>query len=53
MDPHNIAMEGFFVLGERSRNKVDKDFIQSTIEKVFNVKLDIEAIYETYFTENL
>ena len=53
MDPHNIAMEGFFVLGERSRNNIDKQFIQSTIERVFNVKLDIEAIYEAYFTEKL
>jgi midasin len=53
MDPHNIAMEGFFVLGERSRNTIDKQFIQSTIERVFNVKLDIEAIYEAYFTEKL
>ena len=39
MDPEAIATEGFFVLGERSRNVQDKKFIQETIEKVFNVKL--------------
>ena len=37
MDPKAIATEGFFVLGERSRNATDKKFIQATIEKVFNV----------------
>lgn len=53
MDPRAIAMEGFFVLGERSRNVTDKKFILSTIEKVFKVVLDIDEIYESYFEENL
>ena len=42
MDPEAIAYEGFFVLGERSRNPTDKKYIQSTIEKVFKVKLSVE-----------
>ena len=37
MDHHAIAMEGFFVLGERSRNVTDKMYIKQTIEKVFGV----------------
>lgn len=42
-------MEGFFVLGERSRNATDKQYICETIEKVFKVTIDIEEIYESYF----
>ena len=53
MDPEAIATEGFFVLGERSRNVQDKKIIQETIEKVFNVKLKIESLYESYFEQNL
>lgn len=46
-------MEGFFVLGERSRHPADKLYIRQTIDKVFNVKLDVDQLYETYFEENL
>ena len=53
MDPQAIAMEGFFVLGERSRNAADKQYIRETIQKVFNVKLDVEGLYESYFEDNL
>ena len=53
MDPAAIATEGFFVLGERSRNQQDKAFILNTIQKVFNVKINIEELYESYFAENL
>ena len=53
MDAYTIALEGFLVLGERSRNVTDKKFIQATIEKVFGVKMNIEELYETYFEKNL
>jgi len=46
-------LEGFFVLGERSRNPTDKQYILSTICKVFNVKLNIEEHYSTYFNTRL
>ena len=49
VDFKHIATEGFFVLGERSRNQQDKLYIQQAIEKVFDVKLDIENYYENYF----
>ena len=53
MDPGAIATEGFFVLGERSRNATDKAYILTTIEEVFKVKIDLESLYEEYFAENL
>lgn len=51
--PENIALEGFLLLGERSRNQADKDFIKQTIEKVFAVKINEEKFYKEYFENNL
>lgn len=48
-----IALEGFLVLAERSRDRSDKLYIKQTIEKVFKVNLDIEAFYESFYQENL
>ena len=53
MDPRAIAIEGFLVLGERSRNQQDKQFILNTIQKEFRVSFDISEVYESYFSENL
>ena len=53
MEHATIAIEGFYVLGERSRNQTDKLYIKQTIEKVFSVQLDIEELYEAYFDKNL
>ena len=53
VDADQMAMEGFFVLGERSRNAQDKLFIKQTLEKVFKVQIDEENFYETYFDQNL
>ena len=53
MDPKAIATEGFLVLGERSRNNTDKQFILNTINRVFNVKLNINELYESYYSEHL
>ena len=50
---HDLAIEGFFVLGERSRNEMDKQFIKETIEKVTKVKIDERLYYEEYFSKNL
>jgi len=51
--PENIALEGFLVLAERTRNAADKLFIQQAIEKVFSVKLDPENFYNTFFENEL
>ena len=48
-----IALEGFFVLAERSRDRSDKLYIKETIEKIFKVKLDLEAFYQDFFAQNL
>jgi midasin (ATPase involved in ribosome maturation) len=50
---HDLALEGFLVLGERSRNESDKRFIKETIEKVCKVKIDERKYYEDYFNKNL
>jgi midasin len=49
----NIALEGFLLLGERSRNAADKTFIRETIEKVFGVKVEVEKFYAEYFEKHL
>ena len=49
----NIALEGFLLLGERSRNPGDKVFIKETIEKVFGVKINVEDFYRDYFNTHL
>jgi midasin (ATPase involved in ribosome maturation) len=46
VDQEQIALEGFLVLAERSRNLQDKHYIKVTIEKVFGVTLDIDKFYE-------
>lgn len=43
--PENVALEGYLLLAERSRNTADKAFIKQTIEKVFGVKIDEEKFY--------
>lgn len=48
-----IALEGFLVLAERSRDRQDKDYIRETIEKIFKVKLDIEKFYADFFNDTL
>jgi midasin len=48
-----IALEGFLLLGERSRNAADKTFIRETIEKVFGVKVEVEKFYAEYFEKHL
>ena len=46
MDQQAIALEGFLVLGERSREPKDKSFIRQTIERIFRTPVEIEAFYE-------
>lgn len=46
MDQYFIALEGFLVLGERSRDLKDKKYIKEAIEKVFGVTLNVEAFYD-------
>jgi midasin (ATPase involved in ribosome maturation) len=46
---HDLALEGYMALGERSRNEMDKKFIKETIEKVCKVKIDERKYYEDYF----
>jgi len=53
MDQYHIAVEGFLVLGERSRDPKDKLFIRKTIERIFKTQFDAEAFYEQYFNSNL
>ena len=50
---HDLALEGFLVLGERSRNDQDKRFIKETIEKVCQVKIDERKFFDDYFNKNL
>lgn len=51
--PENVALEGYLLLAERSRNATDKAFIKQTIERVFSVKIDEDMFYQQYFNENL
>jgi midasin len=51
--PENIALEGFLLLAERSRNATDKAFIKETIEKAFGVKIDEDQFYTRYFDSHL
>lgn len=53
VDQEQIALEGFLVLAERSRDLQDKQYIKAAIEKVFGVKIDIENYYEDFFKKNL
>ncbi len=48
-----IALEGFLVLGERSRNTQDKMFIKQTLERHFKVIIDLDNFYEQYFDKYL
>jgi len=52
MAPQDIALEGYLVLGERSRSQQDKEFIKKTIEKVLKCKIDEEQFYDSYFEKN-
>lgn len=45
----NFALEGYFVLAERSRSKEDQAFIRDTVENAIGVKLEVEVYYENYF----
>eukprot|EP00347_Sterkiella_histriomuscorum_P024492 403330924 len=49
----DLALEGYLVLGERSRNSQDKQFIKQTIERVVKTKIDEKQFYEDYFNKNL
>mmetsp|Transcript_29535 Transcript_29535/g.44965 ORF Transcript_29535/g.44965 Transcript_29535/m.44965 type:complete len:183 (+) Transcript_29535:3546-4094(+) len=44
-----IALEGFLVLGERSRSPEDKEFIRKTLETTFKCKIDVDGYYKEYF----
>jgi len=48
----DIAMEGFSVLGERSRSVQDKEFIKKTIESSLKCKIDEQEFYNTYFAKH-
>ena len=48
----DIALEGYLVLGERSRCPQDKDFIKQTIESTLKCRIDVEEYYETYFQKH-
>ena len=47
-----LALEGFCVLGERSRCPEDKQFIKQTIETTLRCKIDEHAFYDEYFKEH-
>lgn len=49
MVAQDIGLEGYLVLGERSRSQQDKEFIKKTIESTLRCKIDEEKFYETYF----
>lgn len=53
VDMEVIALEGFLVLAERSRDFKDKTYIKETIEKVFSCKLAIDDFYESFFETHL
>ena len=40
MAVQDIALEGFLLLGERSRSVSDKEFIKKTIEQTLKCKID-------------
>jgi len=42
MATQDIALEGYLVLGERSRNMQDKEFIKKTIQSTLRCKIDEE-----------
>jgi len=41
----NVALEGYLLLAERSRNPIDKNHIRNTIEKIFGVKIEEDKFY--------
>ena len=48
-----VALEGYLVLGERAREKQDRDHIRVTLEKVFKCTLDPVKFYSEYFDQKL
>jgi midasin len=52
MNADQIAQEGFLILGERSRNAKDKQFIRDTICKTLKTKVDPEKYYEDYYQQH-
>ena len=48
----DIALEGYLVLGERSRSQQDKEFIKKTIQSTLKCKIDEEKFYDSYFEKN-
>lgn len=48
----DIALEGYLVLGERSRIPKDKLFIKQTIETTLKCKIDEDKFYDQYFEKN-
>jgi midasin len=53
MSIQEIALEGYLVLGERSRNPSDKEFIKRTIESSLKCKINEDAFYDQYFCAHL
>ena len=51
MSINDVANEGFLVLGERSRNPQDKDFIRNTIQKTLKCQINPVQLYDSYFQE--
>jgi midasin len=48
-----LAIEGYLVLGERSRVESEKKFIKETIEKVANVKICEKSYYQSYYNKHI
>ena len=52
--PEDVALEGYFVLGERARTEEDRIHIKAALEKCFNVSsINVDQFYEHYFSQNL
>lgn len=49
----DVALEGYFVLAEKSRTPEDKAFIKETIQRVFKVEIDEQSYYERFFNQKL
>ena len=58
MDIKTVALEGYLLLAERSRNITDKKHIKIVIESIFSSKerkitVDEEEFYSEYYNETL
>ena len=50
---HDLALEGYLLLAERTRSPLDKLFIKTTIEKITNTKINEHEQYQEYFSRYL